>query len=161
MGKRINPEMTKKAVRALTRRGIDVKGYFIFGFPTETHSELEDSIRLIHELWEISDREEGSFRCSAFEFRPYPGTPEWHRIMAMGRYEEEVLLHYESVDLTENGQIGEMFERDEFNFSVNLQFGEVPVSMIHERLTEIMVEQKQRLPIRRDHVQRATLALRS
>jgi len=161
MGKRITPDMTKGTVQALTSRGINVKGYFILGFPTESHSDLEDTIRIIHELWDISDREAGTFRCSVFEFRPYPGTPEWNRLMATGRYREEDLLRYESVDLTDNGQIRELLERDEFNFSVNQQFGEVPISFVRERLTLIMMEQKERLSTGPDHVQRLHLALRA
>ena len=161
MRKKITPDMTKKAVHTLVSRGINVKGYFIFGYPTETREELQESLRLIYDLWEIADREEGTFRCSAFEFRPYPGTPEWNRIMATGRYKEDDLLLYESVDLTSNGLLSEMLERDEFNFSVNLQFGEVSISQVRECLTEIMVEQKQRSSVSLDHVQRINLAMRA
>ena len=74
MGKNITPEMTKRAVQVLTSRGINVKGYFILGFPTETLAELQESIDLLRELWEIADANPGTFRCSASEFRPYPGT---------------------------------------------------------------------------------------
>ena len=162
MGKHITPTMTKQAVKALTSRGIHVKGYFILGFPTETEADLKETVQLIHELWSIGESGPGSFRCSVFEFRPYPGTPEWHRLIATNRYREEDLLHYESVDLTEHGQVQEMLERDEFNFSVNQQFGDVPIAVVRRYLTEIMVEQKQRLHIDTgpDHVQRLNLALR-
>lgn len=161
MGKRITPEMTKKAVQALTCRGINVKGYFILGFPTETDAEAQDTLQLIHELWKTTDNLPGTFRCSAFEFRPYPGTPEWHRLLATGRFQEEKLLHYEAVDLTKNGQVQAMLERDEFNFSVNLQFGEVPVETIQDYLTRITIEQKQRLSLGPDHVQRLHLGART
>lgn len=73
MGKRIMPDMTRKAVQALTSRGINVKGYFILGFPTETQTDVQDTLHLIHDLWERADRQPGTFRWSAFEFRPYPG----------------------------------------------------------------------------------------
>ena len=161
MGKHITPQMTKKAVQALTSRGINIKGYFILGFPTETQAELEETLQLIYELWDIADANPGTFRCSAFEFRPYPGTPEWNRLIATNRYHEEDLLRYESVDLTEDGQVQEMLERDEFNFSVNQQFGEVPVAQVRHHLTEIMVKQKQRLDTGEDHVQRINLAART
>ena len=160
MGKHITPDMTKTAVKALTSRGINVKGYFILGFPTETEADLEETVHLIHELWSIGESGSGTFRCSVFEFRPYPGTPEWNRLIATGRYHEEDLLHYESVDLTEQGQVQEMLERDEFNFSVNQQFGDVSIDLVRRYLTKIMVEQKQRLYIGPDHVQRLNLALR-
>jgi hypothetical protein len=83
----------------------------------------------------------GSFRCSAFEFRPYPGTPEWHRLIASG-YTAADLLRYEHADLTSGGQ--HLLERDEFNFSVNRQFGEASVPEVRAALTTIMSEQKVR-----------------
>ncbi len=153
MEKRITVDMIKKAVAALTKRGINVKGYFILGFPTETYSELLDTVRLIEELWEISDRNPGNFRCSAFEFRPYPGTPEWKRLIESGKYTPSQLLLYEHIDLTGNGAIAELLERDEFNFSVNIQFGDVPVDTVRHHLSKIMISQKKRLPAT-DHVQR-------
>jgi radical SAM superfamily enzyme YgiQ (UPF0313 family) len=161
MGKRITPDMTRKAVQALTSRGINVKGYFILGYPTETQAEVEDTLHLIRDLWSIADKQPGTFRCSAFEFRPYPGTPEWQRLLATGRYNEEELLQYESVDLTNHGQVSAMLDRDEFNFSVGLQFGEVPVERIRASLTAITVEQKQRLASGPDHVQRINLGQRA
>jgi radical SAM superfamily enzyme YgiQ (UPF0313 family) len=161
MGKRITPDMTRKAVHALTSRGINVKGYFILGFPTETQNEVEETVQLIRDLWSIADHQPGTFRCSAFEFRPYPGTPEWHRLLATGRYQEDELLHYESVDLTNQGQVRAMLDRDEFNFSVGLQFGEVSVERIRDALTAITVEQKQRLASGPDHVQRVNLGQRA
>jgi radical SAM superfamily enzyme YgiQ (UPF0313 family) len=38
--KRIDPGMTHMVVRRLTERGINVKGYFILGFPTETRESF-------------------------------------------------------------------------------------------------------------------------
>ena len=154
MGKRISPEMTQRAVTALVSRGISVKGYYIFGFPTETTEELEASVRQIRELWRLSDATGGGFRCSAFEFRPYPGTPEWSRLLASGRYTAEDLLLYEQVDLTNGGASRALLDRDEFNFSVNIQFGDVPLALVRQRLSEVLEEQKARLPVRSPHVQR-------
>lgn len=154
MGKRITPEMTLRAVRALTDRGINVNGYFILGFPTETTAELEATVSHIRELWDATENTAGQFRCSAFEFRPYPGTPEWVRLLATGKYTAEQLLLYEQVDLTNNGEIQALLDRDEFNFSVNIQFGEAPLDLVRTRLTQILEEQKRRLPVRTEYVQR-------
>ena len=143
--KRIAPDMIRTAVRRVTSHGIHIKGYFILGFPTETQADINATENIIYDLWNISDQEPGTFRCSVFEFRPYPGTPEWHRLMTTGKYTEEQLLNYAPVDLTENGTIAAMLERDEFNFSVNLQFGEVPIARVREVLTRITSQQKQRL----------------
>jgi anaerobic magnesium-protoporphyrin IX monomethyl ester cyclase len=144
MGKRITPEMTRQVIGRLTRRGIGVKGYFILGFPTETREELDATVRHVHDLWEIADAQPGRFRASVFEFRPYPGTPEWHRLIASGRYEPKQLLEYTALDLTDGGLDEAMRGRDEFNFSVNVQFGEAELAQVRQRLVELSREQYER-----------------
>ena len=144
MGKRITPEMTRGVVRRLTRRGIGVKGYFILGFPTETREELDATVRHVRELWEIADGQPGRFRTSVFEFRPYPGTPEWHRLIASGRYDPQQLLEYTALDLTDGGLDEAMRGRDEFNFSVNIQFGEAELRYVRRQLVELSREQWER-----------------
>ena len=142
--KHINPEMTIRAVKALTVRGINVKGYFILGFPTETETDMTSTIDLVHQLWASTENDRGRFRCSVFEFRPYPGTPEWHRLVASGRYSADQLLNYEHVDFMAGGRYPMLLDRDEFNFSVNLQFGEVPVLRVREQVARLMELQKRR-----------------
>jgi len=144
MGKRIYPEMTRSVLRRLLARGISVKGYFILGFPTESRDELDATVRHVYELWDIADSAPGRFRASVFEFRPYPGTPEWQRLISSGEYKPEQLLDYSAVDLTGDGLDEAMLERDEFNFSVNIQFGEATVREVRERLTELSREQYRR-----------------
>ncbi|MDG4767833.1 radical SAM protein [Solwaraspora sp. WMMD406] len=144
MGKRITSDMTRTVVRRLTERGISVKGYFILGFPTETRQELAETVRLIHDLWKTTADQPGRFRASVFEFRPYPGTPEWKRLITTGKYSPQQLLDYTAVDLTAGGVDEAMRGRDEFNFSVNIQFGEAPVHEVRARLTELSREQFQR-----------------
>jgi len=142
--KRIDPSMTHSVVRRLTERGIGVKGYFILGFPTETEAEIDQTVRLVHELWEIADGQPGSFRASAFEYRPYPGTPDWERLMKTGKYTPEQLLNYSAVDLTSSGEEAAMRERDEFNFSVNLQLSEAPIDYVRRNLVALSREQYER-----------------
>lgn len=148
MGKRITPEMTASVVERLTARGISVKGYFILGFPTETREELNETVQLAFKLWDITDRYPGRFRASVFEFRPYPGTPEWHRLIATGKYQPQQLLDYSAVDLTSGGVDEAMRGRDEFNFSVNIQFGEASIDEVRERLTLLSREQHSRSSVR-------------
>lgn len=145
MGKRITSDMTRSVVQRLTERGISVKGYFILGFPTETREELAETVRLVYDLWDITAHQPGRFRASVFEFRPYPGTPEWQRLISTGNYSQQQLLDYTAVDLTAGGVDEAMRGRDEFNFSVNIQFGEATVDEVRARLTELSREQFQRL----------------
>lgn len=144
MGKRITPAMTRSVVQRLIVRGISVKGYFILGFPTETRAELAATVEHVYDLWRVAERGPGRFRVSVFEFRPYPGTPEWHRLIATGRYDPQQLIDYTAVDLTEGGIDEAMRGRDEFNFSVNIQFGKATVREVRDRLIELSREQYQR-----------------
>lgn len=142
--KRIHPDMIRTVVRRLCERGINVKGYFILGFPDESAEELADTVRLVRELWALTDWLPGKFRASVFEFRPYPGTPEWTRLMSTGRYTPAQLLAYGAVDLTSGGADEAMRGRDEFNFSVGIQFGGVPVTKVRRHLAELTREQHAR-----------------
>lgn len=139
--KRITPDMTRTVVRRLTEHGINVKGYFILGFPTETVSEVDTTVRLVHDLWELADPLPGRFRTSVFEYRPYPGTPDWHRLMTSGQYTADQLLNYSAVDLTDAGMDESMRERDEFNFSVNVQLSEAPIDYVRANLVRLSREQ--------------------
>jgi anaerobic magnesium-protoporphyrin IX monomethyl ester cyclase len=142
--KRIDPAMTHNVVRRLTERGINVKGYFILGLPTETCEEIDSTVRLVRELWRLTDSLSGRFRASVFEYRPYPGTPDWHRLIATGRYTPDQLLNYSAVDLTSDGLDETMRERDEFNFSVNLQLGDAPLDYVRAQLVALAREQHAR-----------------
>lgn len=144
MNKRITPEMTVRTVERLTRAGIDVKGYFILGYPTETRAELAQTVAHVRDLWRRTERHPGRFRASVFEFRPYPGTPEWDRLIRTGPFTAPQLLDYTAVDLTGSGLDPAMRERDEFNFSVNLQFGEADVASVRRELVALAREQHQR-----------------
>lgn len=135
--KRITQDMIRAVVRRLVERGISVKGYFILGFPGESRAEMRETVDLVRDLWDLTDRAPGRFRSSVFEFRPYPGTPEWNRLMASGDYTPDQLLNYTAVDLTEHGVDEAMRQRDEFNFSSGIQFGEAPVDEVRAALVEL------------------------
>jgi anaerobic magnesium-protoporphyrin IX monomethyl ester cyclase len=135
--KRITPDMAVNVVRRLTGRGIDVKGYFILGFHTETMDEIDATVALIERLWETTDRLPGDFTASVFEFRPYPGTPDWHRIIKTGQFTPQQLLNYTAVDLTDAGSDPLMLKRDEFNFSTNLPLAQAPIDYIRQQLVRL------------------------
>ena len=138
--KKITVAQIERVVFRLCEVGIDVKGYFILGLPTETRVECQQTRDLIDRLWNTTARLPGRFRCSAFEYRPYPGTPDWKRLLAAG-YDASAMLRYEP-DLREDLYDPEISpDRDEFNFSTGIQFGEVPVPEIRRSLAAIMREQ--------------------
>lgn len=143
MDKRINAEMTERVAGRLVEHGIGVKGYFILGFPGESHDDLAETVRHIHNLWHIADNAPGDIRASVFEFRPYPGTPVWRTLTDAG-HDPDALLAYGDVDLTEDGADESMRQRDEFNFSVGIQFGDVPLTRVRSALATLTREQHER-----------------
>ncbi|HEV8111559.1 MAG TPA: radical SAM protein [Planctomycetota bacterium] len=142
--KRIDPDMVRRVIRRLSERGLSVKSYFVLGFPTETREELAATVGLVRDLWDLTGQLPGRLRASVFEFRPYPGTPEWTRLMATGKYDARQLLDYSTVDLTSNGLDEAMRARDEFNFSVNIQFGEATIEEVRSHLLDLSREQHER-----------------
>lgn len=143
MDKRITAEMTLTVARRLMERGINVKGYFILGFPGEEPEDLATTVRHIRQLWELDDRLPGSFRASVFEFRPYPGTPVWTDLVKAG-HAPEAMLAYSDVDLTEHGANESMRARDEFNFSVGIPFSGTGLSELRTTLSTLTREQHAR-----------------
>ncbi|MFD7972954.1 B12-binding domain-containing radical SAM protein [Streptomyces clavifer] len=143
MDKRIDAEMTERVARRLVQHGIGVKGYFILGFPGESLEDIEATVGHIRNLWDIADSNPGDIRASVFEFRPYPGTPIWTTLTDAG-HEPDALLAYGDVDLTSDGADESMRQRDEFNFSVGIQFGDVPLATIRSTLATLTREQHQR-----------------
>lgn len=143
MDKRIDAKMTERVARRLVAHGIGVKGYFILGFPGETQEDLDATVQHIRNLWDISDLNTGDIRASVFEFRPYPGTPVWDTLVKAG-YDSDALLAYGDVDLTGDGAHESMRQRDEFNFSVGIQFGDVPLQRIRSTLATLTREQHER-----------------
>ncbi|MFH9467123.1 B12-binding domain-containing radical SAM protein [Streptomyces clavifer] len=143
MDKRIDAEMTERVAHRLVKHGIGVKGYFILGFPGESHDDIEATVRHIRNLWALADSSPGDIRASVFEFRPYPGTPIWTTLTDAG-HSPDALLAYGDVDLTSDGADETMRQRDEFNFSVDIQFGDVPLARVRSTLATLTREQHQR-----------------
>ncbi|MEV8475571.1 radical SAM protein [Streptomyces sp. NPDC051173] len=143
MDKRITADMTETVTRRLLQRGIGVKGYFILGYPGEQPDDLDATVRHIQNLWHLADTLPGRFRASVFEFRPYPGTPIWQQLTDDG-HDPDKLLAYADVDLTDHGADESLRARDEFSFSVGIQFGGVPLPTLRTTLAALAREQHAR-----------------
>ena len=76
-----NIEDIVEVSKIIHETGIDIKGYFIFGFPEETKEEFDDTYQLAYRLSEISKHTLGVFRTSVFQFRPYHGTQLYQEII--------------------------------------------------------------------------------
>lgn len=69
----------------ILKNGIDLKGYFIYGFPKETKEDFEKTYNLAKRLKDISQKSKGTFRTSVFQFRPYHGTQLYNELVSEGR----------------------------------------------------------------------------
>ncbi|WP_181899256.1 B12-binding domain-containing radical SAM protein [Lachnotalea glycerini] len=97
-----------KVSREILENGIDLKGYFIFGFPKETQKDFADTYNLACELKEISLNTPGTFRTSVFQFRPYHGTQLYNEIVA-----DTGIIHACQF----NDSISQFEGRSQFNFN--------------------------------------------
>lgn len=68
--------------KSILENGIDLKGYFIYGFPNETIEDFKATYELACELKEVSRGTHSTFRTSVFQFRPYHGTQLYKEIVA-------------------------------------------------------------------------------
>jgi anaerobic magnesium-protoporphyrin IX monomethyl ester cyclase len=101
------PEQVVDAITALLQSGIDVKGYFMYGFPSETVDEADETYTLASKLKTISRSTPGEFRPSAFQFRPYHGTQLYNEIIESG---------HEIGSIRSNKNLNMANGRSQFNF---------------------------------------------
>jgi len=92
VGKRITREMVVESVVRLIKAGFEVKGFFMFGLPTETYREMLDTKHLIMELGE-----RGMEYFSLATFRPYPGTELYNYLIGQG-YKPEEIFYEENIE---------------------------------------------------------------
>lgn len=108
INKRGTIEEILKVAYAILKNNIDLKGYFIFGFPNESVDDFQKTYDLAIRIKEISMKTKGKFRTSVFQFRPYHGTQLYHEIEKKGG-----ILH----NCEFNQSISLFDGRSQFNFS--------------------------------------------
>jgi anaerobic magnesium-protoporphyrin IX monomethyl ester cyclase len=89
--------------------GINMKGYFIYGFPEETKEDMEMTFQLVSELKDISLRYKTNFRTSVFQYRPYHGTQIYHDLEMKGN---NLKVH----SIQPNQDLSQLVGRLQFNF---------------------------------------------
>ena len=109
--KRINkmgsPSDILKVSQTILQNGIDLKGYFIYGFPKETKEDFQKTFELAKRLKEISLKTDGTFRTGVFQFRPYDGTQLYNEIV-----KDTGIIQ----DCQFNNSISQFEGRSQFNF---------------------------------------------
>lgn len=91
------------------RAGINIKGYFIYGFPNETEEDMDMTFRLAATLKKIAARYGVNFRTSVFQYRPYHGTQIYHDLESEG-YDLQVK------PVQPNQELSSLVGRLQFNF---------------------------------------------
>jgi hypothetical protein len=90
--------------------GINIKGYFIFGFPGETEADMEQTYQLALAIKQASLRHGAGFRTSVFQFRPYHGTELHEQLVSDGMPAEAVLR------IEPDAKLSDLVGRVQFNF---------------------------------------------
>lgn len=104
--------------------GINMKGYFIYGFPDETQEDMEMTFQLAVKLKEISMLNGVTFRTSVFQYRPYHGTQIYHDLEVKGSN-----LLVQSVQ--PNQDLSRLVGRLQFNFHSG-NYSKVEDKVLHD-----------------------------
>lgn len=91
------------------RAGINVKGYFIYGFPEETAADMEQTFALAQQLKDIATHCGVNFRTSVFQYRPYHGTQIYHDLEMKG-------VPLDVTQTSPNPALSDLVGRQQFNF---------------------------------------------
>lgn len=110
-------------VQGLLSVKIQVKAYFIIGFPTEDETDLEETYKLAKLLFDYSKKVNTRFRVSTFKFRPYHGTELFSYIRE--QHNDIKIVH-------ENQSYG----KDNFNFTAG-NFSNVSDEKIEEYMRKM------------------------
>ncbi|MCM1083521.1 MAG: B12-binding domain-containing radical SAM protein [Clostridium sp.] len=123
-----------KVAHEILRCGIDLKGYFIYGFPQETKNDFQKTFELASQLQAISQNTTGTFRTSVFQFRPYHGTQLFNEIL-----ENTGIIH----ECEFNKSISHFSGRSQFNFDFG-NYSEEPDEVLNEYIikTQELTEEK-------------------
>lgn len=133
MDKRITPNMARRTIVRCCRAGIDVKAYLILGSPSETREDLAATVELIYALRRDCVGYPGTFRTSAFLYRPYPGTRDW--TMLTEHFSEAALLRY--VHPPAPNVRDTRAERDEFDVRSAVPVCDIPPEALLQALAQI------------------------
>ena len=89
--------------------GIDIKGYFIYGFPDEVQEDMEMTYQLAEKLKSISFVCNARFRTSVFQYRPYHATAIYADLKEKG-------MNLDAEQIAPNQELSHLVGRIQFNF---------------------------------------------
>ena len=110
--------LIKESIKRIIAKGINVKGYFICGFPSETKDDLQKTLDLATILTEYNKSCIARFRNSTFQFRPYYGTELCDEITSKFGIPKEDILNKVTISSVLNETVrNKSFNYDSGNYS--------------------------------------------
>jgi len=106
------------------KAGINMKGYFIYGFPDETKEDMEMTLNLAETLKETSLQYNVNFRTSVFQYRPYHASQIYHDLEMEGHN-----LQVNSVQ--PDVELSSLVGRQQFNFHSG-NYSKVDISEVRD-----------------------------
>ncbi|MEK7451201.1 MAG: radical SAM protein [Patescibacteria group bacterium] len=125
--KGITREQSLLAVKKLGLNRIQVKGFFIMGFPGETEEQIQETASFIAQLKDV-----GLTEIGVFQFKPYPGTSEYSQLI---NSRPEILGRLNYLMRKETGLTGKAqyrAEQKEAWLPDDLQIAEIPSGKVRE-----------------------------
>jgi radical SAM superfamily enzyme YgiQ (UPF0313 family) len=113
-------------IRNLTKifeSGINVKGYFIFGFPGERLDDMKSTYNLAYDIKQISIEYHSNFRTSVFQFRLYHGSEIYNTLN-----KTHCIQSYQMIP---NQELTSLIGRSQYNFQ-SRNFSKVCLRTIHK-----------------------------
>ena len=119
-----NVDTILKNLTKVFKAGINMKGYFIYGFPGETKKDMEMTFQLALKLKEISISNGVTFRTSVFQYRPYHGTQIYHDLEIKGE-------NFKVEQVQPNQGLSALVGRLQFNFHSG-NYSKVADNLLHD-----------------------------
>ena len=123
-----DPNNVRAAIRYCAEAGVNIKGFFMFGFPGETKEETQQTLDFMYSL-----RGDGLDRIAIYVVKPYPGTGLYDEALKLPGITPELLGHYASGDVKaqiESGVDPRLASRDIYFPTV--QLAELPPEELQE-----------------------------
>lgn len=91
------------------KAGINMKGYFIYGFPGETEKDMQETYVLALKLKQLAEKFGITFRTSVFQYRPYHSSQIYHDLEVQGK-------NLDVMQVAPNPALSKLVGRQQFNF---------------------------------------------
>jgi len=124
INKTYDRSLIKSTISRLFRAGINVKGYFIYGFPDESREDMQLTYDFANELKNLSFKYRINFRTSVFQFRPYHGTKIYSEL-------KDKYPNLDDHQVLFNEALSRLIGRDQYNFQSN-NYSKVSLRIIHD-----------------------------